>query len=102
MTLTINININIAPELACFLERGIMAQIGTLKQQVASNHDAIESAIVLINGIADRIKAAGVDQEQLDALVADLKNEDDNLAAAVAANTPAAPTPADNSGAPSV
>lgn len=68
-----------------------MAKLDDLEAAVKANHDVIESAVVLINGIADRITAAGVDQTKLDALVADLKTEDDSLSAAVAANTPAAP-----------
>ena len=67
-----------------------MASLDALTAQVAANRAVIDSAVVLINGIADRIKAAGVDQTALDALVADLKSEDDTLAAAVTANTPAA------------
>lgn len=52
------------------------------------------SAITLINGIADRIAAAGTDQAALAQLVTDLKADDDPLAAAIQANTPAAAQPA--------
>lgn len=62
-------------------------KIDELTAQVKANHDAIESAKVLINGIADRIAAAGADQGKLDSLIADLKAEDESLSEAVAANT---------------
>lgn len=73
------------------MEQNIMAAIDDLTTQVASNRTVIESAVVLINGIAARITAAGVDPAKLAALTADLKAKDDELAAAVVANTPAAP-----------
>lgn len=55
-----------------------------------ANEDVEASAVLLINGIAARIAAAGVDPAKLSALTASLKTETDTLAAAVAANTPAA------------
>lgn len=61
-----------------------------LKAQIESNKTVIASALALINGIADRITAAGTDKQQLADLAASLKSDDDALAAAVAANTPAA------------
>ena len=67
-----------------------MALLDSLTAQVTANTNTINSAITLINGIADRITAAGTDPTQLAALVAELKADDDNLAAAVTANTPAA------------
>ncbi len=68
----------------------IMATLDALVAQVAANKTVIDSAIVLINGIAARIAAAGADPAALAALVDDLKASDSALAAAVAANTPAA------------
>lgn len=68
----------------------IMASLDALTAQVTSNTDAIESAITLINNIAAALQAAGTDPVKLQALVDTLKTEDDKLAAAVAANTPAA------------
>lgn len=59
--------------------------------QVKANNDLLDSATILINGIADRITAAGVDGTKLAALTAELKAKDDVLAAAVIANTPAVP-----------
>lgn len=68
----------------------IMAALDDLTAQVAANKTVIDSALALINGIAARITAAGTDPAALAALTTSLKSEDDALAAAVAANTPAA------------
>lgn len=69
-------------------QENMMADLTDLQAQVASNTTVIESAIVLINGIAARIDAAGVDPVALKALSDSLKASDDALSAAVAANTP--------------
>lgn len=66
----------------------LMNEMDDLKAQVQANNDLEASAVVLINGIADRIKAAGTDPAALKALTDSLKTSDDALAAAVAANTP--------------
>ena len=66
------------------------AELDALAAQVKSNSDLLDSATILINGIADRITAAGVDPAKLAALTNELKAKDDALAAAVTANTPAA------------
>lgn len=68
----------------------IMAALDDLTAQVAANKTVIDSALALINGIAARITAAGTDPAALAALTSSLKSEDDDLAAAVTANTPAA------------
>ena len=68
----------------------IMAALDDLTAQVAANKVVIDSAVLLINGIAARIEAAGTDPAALAALTADLKSKDEELAAAVAANTPTA------------
>lgn len=64
-------------------------ELDTLTAQVKRNSDLLDSATALINGIADRITAAGVDPVKLSALTDELKSKDDVLAAAVVANTPA-------------
>lgn len=66
-------------------------EFDNLTAQVKANSDVLDSAITLINGIADRITAAGVDPTKLNALTTELKAKDDLLSAAVVANTPAAP-----------
>ena len=67
-----------------------MSALDDLTAQVQANKTVTDSAIALINGIADRIAAAGTDQGKLADLTASLKSETDVLAAAVQANTPAA------------
>lgn len=70
-------------------------EMDNLTAQVHANSDLLDSAVTLINGIANRITAAGVDPVALDALTTELKAKDEALAASVAANTPASPaTPA--------
>jgi len=66
-------------------------EMDNITAQVKANNDLLDSATILINGIADRIIAAGVDGTKLAALTAELKAKDDVLAAAVIANTPAVP-----------
>ena len=73
------------------MESNIMKELDDLKAQVTANRTVLTSAVTLINGIADRITAAGVDPKALADLSASLKSDDDALAAAVVANTP--PTP---------
>jgi hypothetical protein len=68
-----------------------------LQAQVAANTSAVQSAITLINGIADRIAAAGTDPTALASLTSELRAQDDALASAVTANT-AAPAPSTISG----
>lgn len=67
------------------------AQLDTLSAQVATNTDVVKSAIVFINGIAAQIIALKTDPVKLQQLADDMKAQDDQLAAAIAANTPAAP-----------
>lgn len=76
------------------------ATLEALKAEVTRVKEVDESAIVLINGIAARITAAvaaaianGATAEELAPVtdeVASLKSNNDALAAAVVANTPAA------------
>ena len=66
-------------------------ELDELTAQVAANTAVQMSAVELINGIAARIEAAGTDPAKLAALTANLRNDDEQLAAAVLANTPAAP-----------
>lgn len=68
-----------------------MAQdISALEAEVAEEVTIMASALALINGFAARLADAGVDPAKLDALKADLDSKGNDLAAAVAANTPAA------------
>lgn len=74
-------------------EQTEMASLDEITAQVAANGTVIDSAVVLINGIADRIAAAGADPVALAALVADLRAKDAVLSAAVAANVVPVPPP---------
>ncbi len=67
----------------------LMQELDDLTTQVKSTTDVEQSALVLINGIAARLAAAGTDPAALAALGASLKSNSDALAAAVVANTPA-------------
>jgi len=72
------------------MEMKLSKELDDLKAQVAQTTTIAQSAVTLIGGIADRITAAGTDKAALTALTDELRADDDSLAAAVAANTPAA------------
>ena len=71
-------------------QENIMAAIDDLQAAVAAEDTVIDSAITLIQGIPALIAAAGVDPAKLAALQSDITSKSSALAAAVAANTPAA------------
>ena len=73
-------------------------ELDALTAQVAANTTVETSAVTLIQGLAAQIAAAANDPAKLTALTATLKTSADALAAAITANTPAAPAPADHSG----
>lgn len=73
-----------------------MAQFDEIEAQVTSTTSVEGSAAALINGFQTRLDAAiaandAGDNTKLTQLSTDLKTSSDALAAAVAANTPAAP-----------
>ena len=71
-----------------------MAQdISELETEVSEEVTIMGSAEKLINGFADRLRDAGVDRAKLAKLQSDLDTSGGALAAAVAANTPAAEPP---------
>lgn len=69
------------------LEKKTMNKLDALEKQVNANADVEQSALILIQGLAQRISDAGADETKLSALTSELKASADNLAAAVAANT---------------
>lgn len=69
----------------------LMADLSRITANVASNGSVIGSAITLINQLAEELRNIDTDQGAIDALAADLEAQAAALAAAVAANTPAAP-----------
>jgi hypothetical protein len=68
-------------------------ELDALKASVSRNNDVVQSAITLIQGIKAALDAAiaAGDPAALKALSDSLGSQDDALAAAVTANTPAAP-----------
>lgn len=69
------------------LERKIIQMFEELKAQVEKSNSVMESAIILIVGLHDKLDAAGTDAEALKALKDSLAAETEKLAAAVEANT---------------
>lgn len=72
-------------------ENTIMAAIDDLQADVTAEDTVIDSAVTLLNGLSAALAAAGTDPAKLAALRTDIQNKTQGLAAAVAANTPAAP-----------
>jgi hypothetical protein len=66
-------------------------ELDDLQAEVARNTDVEQSALTLIQGLRDQLDQAGTDPVKLQALRDQLAQNDDALAAAVAANTPAQP-----------
>ncbi len=66
--------------------------LAALQAQVAQNTTVETSAVALIQGLAAQIAAAGTDPAGLAALTTSLNTSATALAAAITANTPAAPT----------
>lgn len=63
----------------------------TLRTEVSETKTVMGSAKTLIEGLSQRIKDADGDPVELKAITDDLDGSTNDLAAAVAANTPAAP-----------
>lgn len=68
-----------------------MADLTQLTTDVAADTDAVNSAVTLLNTLAAEITANANDPAALAQLASDLEANTANLAAAVTANTPAAP-----------
>ena len=76
-------------------KENIMASdLDSLTAEVTNNTSVEQSAITLIQNLAAAITAAGTDPVALASLVSQLQTNDAALAAAVTANTPAAPSSA--------
>ncbi len=65
-------------------------ELDALTAQVKAQEAVDDSAITLIQGLADQIAAIKTDPVALQALADELKTKSDALAAAVSANTPSA------------
>ena len=99
----INIHVHLPPasndyertfeNLILHLEKRIMSALTDLQTAVAAEDTEIASAITLLTGLKAALDAAGTDPVALAALSADIGKQTQALAAAVVANTPAAPAP---------
>lgn len=76
-------------------EEDTMADLTALAAEVESNTSITASVVALVNRIADQLEAGGADQGAVDALVAQLRDNDSVLADLVVANTPAEEPPAE-------
>lgn len=72
-------------------EQTVMTDLSMLTADVEKLTTVDEAAAALITGLAQQIKDAGTDPVALKALTDKMEAETDALAAAVTANTPAAP-----------
>jgi cell division FtsZ-interacting protein ZapD len=68
-----------------------MAELGRLTSEVAEGNDVQQSAITLLQNLSQLIRDNATDQTALNALADQLDSQNASLAAAVVANTPAAP-----------
>jgi hypothetical protein len=82
--------------LAAILTQGktIMASVADVQADVTAQTTVIGSAVTLLQGLSAQLAAAGTDPAALDAIKASLDANTAALAAAVVANTPGAPAPA--------
>lgn len=78
-------------------ENAIMADLTGISEAVAAEHDVVDSAVVLIENLADQVAALSTDQASIDSLAQQLRDQAQQLGDAVASNTVAAaptePTP---------
>jgi peptidoglycan hydrolase CwlO-like protein len=72
----------------------LMADFTALHDEVEANGDAVDSAVTLLNSLSAQLVDAADDPAEVQAIAAALAEQSDALAAAVTANTPAAPEPA--------
>lgn len=68
------------------------AALDKLTAEVAEMSSAVDSALSLIAGLAQQIRDLKDDPAKLEALAAELDAKQQEIASAVAANTPAGPT----------
>lgn len=74
-----------------FAMSALQDALDALTTQVSENTSLEQSAITMIQGLAQQIAQAADDPAEVAALSAHLKESADALAAAITANTPAAP-----------
>ena len=69
------------------------AELDRLTEEVRQTNAVSASAVALIKGLADQLRATKDDPAKIAALADELDAKTNELSAAVAENTPAAPTP---------
>lgn len=74
-------------------EKKIMKELDDLEVEAKANTDAEEAAVNLLGQLHDLLVAAQNDPVRLQAVISSLGTSKDALAAAIVANTPAAPAP---------
>lgn len=67
-----------------------MSAIENLRREVQESRDAVQSAIVLLQGLSQQIRDNVGNEAELQRLADDLDSQGTSLAAAVVENTPAA------------
>jgi chromosome segregation ATPase len=72
-------------------EKIMAADLTQLEAQVKANTDAEASAVTLLTQLSDMLKSAQNDPAKVQAIADSLKSSATALAAAIVANTPAAP-----------
>lgn len=75
-------------EFLLFFYEDTMTKIQDLQTAVAAEDTVIQSAVTLIQGLAQQIADAGTDPVALQAVIDDINAQAANLAAAVSTNTP--------------
>lgn len=68
---------------------GMAQELADLQREVAEQSEVIGSAITLLNGLSERIMALRGDPRALRELASELNSQQEALAAAITANTPA-------------
>ena len=74
-------------------ETDMSAEVDNLRASVAHISQVGDSAMALINGLAEQLRNIATDPAAITALADELNAKADAIAADVVANTPAAPTP---------
>lgn len=85
-----------AAELAAVitLKENTMANLEALAAEIETNTDAVDSAVILLDRLADELANVDpADQDAIDAFVTDLHASSQKLAEAIVNDTPAEPNP---------
>lgn len=74
------------------LKGNLMSTIAQLQAKIEANNNLTDSAVEMIKGLAAKLEEIKNDPAAIDALIASLEENNAELAAAISANTPSAPT----------